>query len=113
MTDNVLSRFLRYVRVDTRSDPDSTSVPTTDKQWVLLRMLESELHEVGASDVRLTDAGYVLATVPATSNRKGVPTVAFLAHVDTTPEFSGQNVKPIVHRKWNGKPIVLPDDPKQ
>src|SRR5258708_3060389 len=76
-------------------------------------MLESKLLEMGAADVVLTDHGYVMATIPATSARPGLPTVAFLAHVDTAPDFSGQNVKPLVHRKWNGKRIVLPDDPTQ
>ena len=113
MTDTLLSRFLRYVRVNTQSAPGSVSTPSTQGQWVLLRMLESELLEMGAQNVTLTDHGYVMATVPATSAKAGVPTVAFLGHVDTAPDFTGQNVKPIVHRKWNGKPIVLPDDPTQ
>jgi tripeptide aminopeptidase len=113
MADTLLSRFLRYVRVNTQSDAGTGDSPSTQGQWVLLRMLESELLEMGAADVTLTDHGYVMATIPATSDRPGVPTVAFLGHVDTAPDFSGQNVKPLVHRKWNGKPIVLPDDPSQ
>jgi len=113
MSDTLLSRFLRYVRVNTQSAPGSVSSPSTQGQWVLLRMLESELLELGAADVTLTEHGYVMATVPATSDRPGVPTVAFLGHVDTAPDYSGQGVKPLVHRKWNGKPIVLPDDPAQ
>lgn len=111
MADTLLSRFLRYVRVNTQSDPHSDTSPSTPGQWVLLRMLEGELCKLGAADVQLTEAGYVLATIPATSDRQAVPTVAFLAHVDTAPDFPAQDVKPIVHRKWKGRPIVLPDDP--
>lgn len=113
MADTLLNRFVRYVRINTQSDGGTGTSPSTPDQWVLLRMLESELIELGAADVTLTEDGYVLASVPATSDKKGVPTVAFLAHVDTAPDYAGQNVKPIVHRKWNGKPIVLPDDPTQ
>jgi tripeptide aminopeptidase len=113
MADTLLSRFLRYVRVNTQSDASNGGSPSTQGQWVLLRMLESELHEMGAADIVLTDHGYVMASIPATSDKPNLPTVAFLGHVDTAPDFSGQNVKPLVHRKWNGKPIVLPDDPSQ
>ena len=113
MADTLLSRFLRYVRVNTQSDASTGTSPSTPGQWVLLRMLESELLEMGAADVVLTEHGYVMATIPATSTRPGVPTVAFLGHVDTAPDFSSQNVKPLLHRKWNGKRIVLPDDPTQ
>ncbi len=113
MADTLLSRFLRYVRVNTQSSSGTGTSPSTQGQWVLLRMLESELLELGAQDVTLTEHGYVMATIPATSSKPDVPTVAFLGHVDTAPDFSGQNVKPLVHRKWNGKPIVLPDDPTQ
>ena len=83
--------------------------PSTPGQWNLLRLLETELRQLGAADVVLTDHGYVMATIPATSDKPAVPTVAFLAHVDTAPDYSSRDVKPIVHRKWNGKPIVLPD----
>jgi tripeptide aminopeptidase len=113
MPEPLLSRFLRYVRVDTQSDPDSHTAPSSQNQWVLLRMLESELHEMGAQDVRLTEHGCVMATIPATSAKRRLPVVAFLAHVDTAPDFFGRNVKPIVHRRVNGKPIRLPDDPSQ
>lgn len=113
MSDTLLARFLRYVRVNTQSDATTGTSPSTQGQWVLLRMLESELLEMGAAEVVLTDHGYVMATIPATNGKRDVPTVAFLGHVDTAPDFSGQNVKPLVHRKWNGKPIVLPDDPSQ
>jgi tripeptide aminopeptidase len=111
MPDTVLTRFLRYVQIDTESDAASPTSPSTPAQWDLLRLLEQELKALGAQDVVLTEHGYVLGTLPATSQKAGVPTIAFLGHVDTTADFAGHNVKPIVHRKWNGKPIVLPDDP--
>ncbi|RLC74105.1 MAG: peptidase T [Chloroflexi bacterium] len=104
-------RFLRYVRIDTQSAEDSNETPSTSKQLDLLRLLESELEALGASDVALTDYGCVLATIPATAPADDAPTVAFLAHVDTAPAFSGANVKPIVHRNYTGEPIFLPDDP--
>jgi tripeptide aminopeptidase len=105
-------RFLRYVQIDTQSDEDSTDVPSTAKQLDLSRLLVDELQALGASDAVLTDYGCVLATIPATVH-KDVPTVAFLAHVDTVPGFSGTGVKPIVHRDYGGGPIMLPDDAEQ
>lgn len=113
MPDTLLSRFLRYVQIDTQSSEDSATTPSTPKQWELLRLLEQELRTLGAHEVQITEHGYVMATIPATTTRANVPTVAFLAHVDTAPAFSGQNVKPIVHQKWKGQPIRLPDDRKQ
>jgi tripeptide aminopeptidase len=106
----LLDRFLDYVRIDTQSNEHSDTSPSTPGQWDLLRLLQSELAELGADDVRLTDDGYVLATIPATSAKPGLPTIAFFAHVDTARDFSGRGVKPIVHRNYDGKPIVLPDD---
>jgi tripeptide aminopeptidase len=113
MPDTLLSRFLRYVQIETTSDLNSSASPSTPGQWTLLRLLESELRALGAADVTLDQNGYVLATIPATSDNPNVPTVGFLAHVDTAPDFTAHGVVPIVHRKWNGKPIVLPDDPRQ
>lgn len=113
MPDTLLARFLRYVRLDTQSDEDSQTTPSTSGQWNLLRLLETELRAMGAVEVRLTSYGYVMATIPATSSKRRLPTVAFLAHVDTAPAFPGHNVKPLVHRRWNGKPLRLPDDPAQ
>ncbi len=112
MADTLLDRFLRYVQIHTTSDLHSNTTPSTPGQWDLLRRLETELRALGAQDVRLTEHGYLLATLPATSN-KPAPTVAFLAHVDTASDFPGDGVKPIVHRQWDGMPIQLPDDPKQ
>src|SRR5437867_4115823 len=98
---SVLDRFLRYVTVDTRADERNDSSPSSPGQRVLLDRLATELRELGAGDVTLDDHGYVMATVPATTARRGVPAIGFVAHVDTSPEMSGTNVKPIVHRKYD------------
>ncbi len=108
---DLLDRFLRYVRIDTRSNDGSPLSPSTPGQWDLLRLLETELKELGLDDVVLTEHGYVLATLPATSP-KIAPVVAWFAHVDTAPNLPGL-VKPIVHRAYDGRPIILPDDPAQ
>src|SRR5262245_59988782 len=113
MPDTLLARFLRYVKINTGSQHESATSPSTPGQWTLLRLLADELRAMGAADVSLDEYGYVLATIPGTSGKPGVPTVALLAHVDTSPDFNSEGVKPIVHKKWNGKPIVLPDDPRQ
>jgi tripeptide aminopeptidase len=102
-------RLLRYTRIDTQSDEASTTTPSTNKQLDLLRLLADELRAMGARDVTLTAYGAVLATIPATVETH-VVTIAFLAHVDTAPAFSGTGVKPIVHRAYNGGEIILPDD---
>jgi tripeptide aminopeptidase len=103
-------RFVRYVRVDTQSDESSTTCPSTGRQYDLLRLLVGELESIGAQDIRLTDYAAVLATIPATSERPA-PTIAFLAHVDTTPQFNATGVKPIVHRRYDGSEIAFPDAP--
>jgi tripeptide aminopeptidase len=108
---SVLDRFLRYVQFDTQSDERSTSYPSTDKQLVLLRALVDELRAIGLADAQMDEHGYVMATIPATTTKAGVPTIGFIAHVDTSPEMSGAGVKPIVHRNWDGRDIVLPDAP--
>lgn len=105
-------RLVRYARIDTQSDESSETTPSTERQYDLLRLLVEELEQIGASDVTLTGYGVVLATIPATVEAD-VPTVAFLAHVDTTEAFSGAGVEPIVHRNYDGSDIVLPDDPQQ
>jgi len=105
----VLDRFLRYVQYDTQSDENSSSYPSTGKQLALLKDLAEELRGLGLTDAVMDEHGYVTATVPATS-RKQVPAIAFIAHVDTSPELTGAQVKPIVHRKYDGRDLVLPDD---
>jgi tripeptide aminopeptidase len=111
MSDNLLSRFLRYVRIDTQSDETSKTFPSTPGQLVLLEMLKQELIDLGAADVQMTKHGYVMASVPANTRKARVPVVAFLAHVDTAPDCSGKNVKPIVHRNYDGRVIKFPDKP--
>jgi tripeptide aminopeptidase len=111
MSDTLLSRFLRYVQIDTQSDETSKTFPSTSGQLVLREMLKQELSELGAADVQMTRHGYVLASIPANTRKARVPTVAFLAHVDTAPDCSGKNVKPIVHRKYDGRVMKFPDKP--
>ncbi len=102
-------RLMRYVQVDTQSDPNSESQPSTEKQKDLSRMLVKELHDLGIDDAELDEHGYVYATIPATTD-KDVPVICYCAHVDTAPDCSGTNVKPILHKNYDGKDIVLPDD---
>lgn len=109
--EELLGRLDRYVRIDTQSDASSSTSPSTAKQYELLNLLARELAELGVADVRLTDYGAVLATIPATV-RTDAPTIALLAHVDTAPQFTGTGVRPIVHRNWQGGDIVLPDNPR-
>ena len=107
----VLDRFLRYVTYDTQSDESSRTYPSTDKQLVLLRDLAAELRTFGLENARIDEHGYVTATVPATTTKSGVPCIGFIAHVDTSPEMPGRDVKPIVHRNYDGRDLMLPDDP--
>jgi tripeptide aminopeptidase len=107
----VLDRFLRYVAYDTQSDETSTTYPSTGKQLVLLGDLAAELKALGLADAAVDEFGYVTATIPATTARPGVPTIGFIAHVDTSPEMPGANVTPIVHRAYDGRDLVLPGDP--
>ena len=111
MTTSVLERFLRYVQIDTRSDERSRTVPTTPGQLVLLRLLVDELRALGVSDASMDDHGYVMATIPSTPGCDSVPVIGFLAHVDTSPEMPGKDVRPIVHAQYDGRDLILPDDP--
>jgi tripeptide aminopeptidase len=97
--------------VDTQSSEDSESYPSTPGQLDLLAQLRDELQQLGLDDVVMDENGYVFATVPATTEKTGVPTIGFIAHVDTSPEMSGAGVKPLIHRDYDGSDIVLPDDP--
>ena len=108
---SVLDRFLRYVVIDTQSTEKSTSYPSTAKQLDLLHLIVNELQAIGVSDVAIDEYGYVFATIPATSPKPGVPIIGFIAHVDTSPEMSGANVRPVVHRNYQGQDLILPDDP--
>ncbi|MBX5237728.1 peptidase T [Rhizobium sp. NLR22b] len=109
MTDTVLDRFLRYVVIDTQSDPSSTTQPTTEKQKDLGRVLVDELLEIGLSDAHLDEHGYVYATIPANSD-KAVPVICFCSHMDTAPDFSGTDVKPQIVRNYAGGDIQLAGD---
>jgi tripeptide aminopeptidase len=109
-TSTAASRFLRYVTFDTQSDDQSESYPSTPQQLVLLNQLVAELKEMGVADAAIDRYGYVMATIPATPGKEAVPVIGFVAHVDTSPDVSGAGVKPIVHKNYDGRDIVLPDD---
>ncbi|HEY1217241.1 MAG TPA: peptidase T, partial [Bryobacteraceae bacterium] len=111
-TFTVAERFLRYVQIDTQSDPQSKTQPSTEKQMNLGRLLVEELKAIGLADAVLDEFGYVFATLPA-NTAKSVPVICFCAHMDTAPDCTGANVKPIVHSNYDGGEIVLPDDPAQ
>ena len=108
----VAERFLRYVQIDTQSDPQAKSHPSTEKQKDLGRLLAQELREAGVPDAEMDEFGYVYATLPANSD-KPVPVICFCAHMDTAPDCTGQGVKPIIHRNYDGGDLVLPDDAAQ
>jgi len=108
----IAERFMRYVQIDTQSDPDSTSFPSTDKQLNLAKLLVEELKDMGILQVALDAHGYVMATIPSNTVAQK-PVLCFCAHMDTAPDCSGTNVKPILHKNYNGQPLVLPDDHSQ
>jgi tripeptide aminopeptidase len=105
-------RFMRYVQIDTQSDPLATSYPSTEKQKDLSRILAEELKEMGITDAHTDDFGYVYATIPS-NTQKQVPVLCFCSHVDTSPDASGAGVKPLLHKNYQGQDIVLPDDVTQ
>ncbi|HAL94961.1 MAG TPA: peptidase T [Chitinophagaceae bacterium] len=108
----VRDRFMRYVQIDTQSDPHSHSFPSTEKQKDLSLLLVNELKQMGISDAHLDEWGYVMATIPATIP-ENVPVICFCAHVDTAPDCTGTGVKPILHPNYQGQDIILPDDTTQ
>lgn len=111
--DVLAERFMRYVQVDTQSDPTSDTHPTTEKQKVLSGILFKELQQMGLEDVETDHYGYVYATISSNTPKQNIPTIAFCAHIDTAPDCSGSNVKPILHRRYDGNDIPLPDDQSQ
>lgn len=103
----VVERFMRYVQIDTQSDPNSASIPSSEKQKDLAKIIVSELLSMGIKDAHMDEYGYVYATVDSNSTKK-IPVIFFCAHMDTSPDCSGKNVKPIIHKNYKGKNIILP-----
>ncbi|MDO7744347.1 MAG: tripeptide aminopeptidase PepT, partial [Pedobacter sp.] len=103
------NRFIEYVQIDTQSDPDSPTVPSTEKQKNLGKVLVARLLEIGIIDAHLDEFGYVYATIPA-NTEKDVPVICFCSHMDASPDCSGFGVKPIIHKNYQGQDLVLPDD---
>ena len=112
-TSTVESRFIKYAKIDTTADPNSTSFPSSEIQKNLGKVLVEELKELGIEDAEMDEWGYVFGTVPDNTGNDSLPTICFCAHMDTAPDCSGTDVKPIVHRKYDGTPITLPDDNSQ
>jgi len=108
----VTERFLRYVQIDTQSDPLSKTFPSTEKQKDLGRILVEELLEMGIADAHMDEHGYVYATIPSNTD-KNVPVLCFCSHMDTSPDSSGKGVKPLIHKDYDGTDIILPDDNTQ
>ena len=111
--DQVAERFIRYVQIDTQSDPTSAKHPTTEKQKDLSKLLQRELLGMGITNATTDAYGYVYATIPSNSTKGNIPAICFCSHVDTAPDCSGTNVKPIYHRYYDGNDIILPDDSSQ
>jgi tripeptide aminopeptidase len=109
----VTERFLRYVTIDTQSDPNSDTCPSTAKQKNLGLLLVTELLDMGLHDAHMDEHGYVYTTLPGNSNKSNIPVICFCSHMDTAPDCSGTGVKPIIHKNYQGHDIVLPDDPTQ
>lgn len=105
----IQDRFIKYVQIDTEADPNSDTTPSSVKQKDLGKVLVQELLDLGIADAEMDEWGYVYATIPSNTDKK-VPTLCFCSHMDTAPDCSGKNVKPILHQNWDGSPIVLPDD---
>lgn len=111
--DELAERFIRYAQIDTQSDPQSGTHPSSEKQKNLSRLLTEELIQIGITDAEMDEYGYVYATIPSNSPKKNIPVICFCSHVDTAPDCSGTDVKPIIHKNYDGTPIVLPDNPSQ
>ena len=103
---NIIDRFISYVIIDTESDPKSSTTPSTLKQWDLANKLVEELKTIGMQDVTIDENAYIMATLPSNVNHD-VPTIGFISHFDTTPDFSGTNVNPQIIENYDGKDIIL------
>jgi len=110
---SVRERLIRYVQIDTEADPNSETTPSSMKQKDLSQLLVNELKELGISNAEMDEFGYVYASIASNSNRENIPTICFCSHVDTAPDCSGKDVKPLVHENYQGQPITLPDDTNQ
>lgn len=106
MMKGLVERFLRYVRINTQSDPDSNTCPSTERQWLLARALRDELESLGLQEVTLDEKAYLTATLPANTDR-AVPTIGFISHFDTSPDFSADGVQPLLVENYDGKDILL------
>ncbi|MBT3273850.1 MAG: peptidase T, partial [Spirochaetales bacterium] len=107
--DQLLDRFVRYACIFTTSDRHVDTIPSTPGQWDLLNLLVEELREIGIDDIDLTEKGFLIARIPAATGKENAPVIGFMAHVDTVSDASGENVKPRIHKDYDGKPIVLED----
>ena len=103
---DIISRFVKYVSIDTESDPNNKNFPSTEKQWELAKILEQELKAIGLQNVELDNNCYLMATLPSNVSKQ-LPTIGFIAHIDTSPDFCGKNIKPQIIKNYNGKDIVL------
>jgi len=103
---HIIDRFIKYVTIDTQSDPENPDFPSTEKQWNLAKVLVKDLESIGMKNITLDDNCYIMATLPSTINYQ-VPTIGFISHIDTSPDYTGTNVKPQIHENYDGKDIVL------
>ncbi|MCD8427857.1 peptidase T [Tenacibaculum finnmarkense] len=103
---HIINRFIKYVTIDTESNPNNPAFPSSENQWYLAKVLEKELKEMGMEDVELDENCYLMATLPSNLDYE-VPTIGFVAHIDTSPDFTGKNVKPQIHENYDGKDILL------
>ncbi|HZZ75871.1 MAG TPA: peptidase T, partial [Puia sp.] len=111
-SSSLIDRFCRYARIDTQSNPDSDTQPSTEKQLDLSRLLLEELRTMGLTETELDENGYVYASIPSNSEKK-VPVICFCAHVDTSPDCKASEVRPLLHKNYSGNDIILPDDTEQ
>lgn len=111
--DEIAQRFMRYVQIDTQSDPQSNTYPSTEKQKNLSKILVEELKQAGIADAEMDAYGYVYARIPSNSEKENIPVICFCSHVDTAPDCSGTGVKPILHSDYDGESIILPFDATQ
>lgn len=107
---SVVERFVKYAQIDTQSDPHSPTIPSTEKQKDLAKVLVQELHDLGVTNAEMDEFGYVYASLPANTDKTNVAEICFCSHMDTSPDASGKNVKPIIHKNYDGSDLVLPDD---